>query len=74
MSDCHLELSIHAGEFQIDIVGRVMASFTLMKTNDRDKGGTRSSGSESCKSPTRPMARVYADNACIGRTPLRSAQ
>ena len=46
-----------------------MASFTLMKTNDRDKGGTRSSGSESCKSPTRPMARVYADNACIGRTP-----
>ena len=38
MSDCHLELSIHAGEFQIDIVGRVMASSILKKTNDREKG------------------------------------
>jgi diacylglycerol kinase (ATP) len=66
-SDPYLELSIHAGESRTDIVGRVMASSILKKTNDRDKGQVFRF--RKLQVTTRPMARVYADNARIGRTP-----
>ena len=34
----YVELSIHAGESETDIVGRVMAFSILKKTNDWEKG------------------------------------
>lgn len=66
-TDAYLELSVHAGESRKDIVGRVLASAVLRKNNDREKGQVFRF--RKLQVTTRPMARVYADNARVGRTP-----
>lgn len=63
----YLELSVHAGASRTDIAKRVLARVVLSKHRERGLGQVFRF--RKLEVVTKPMVRVYADNARLGRTP-----
>jgi diacylglycerol kinase (ATP) len=63
----YLELSVHAGANRMDIVMRVLARLVLRK--HREGGLGQVFKFRKLEVTTKPTARIYADNAQLGRTP-----
>jgi diacylglycerol kinase (ATP) len=65
--DPYLELSVHAGATRTDIAKRVLARVILSKHKEGGLGQVFKF--RKLEVTTKPKARIYADNAQIGRTP-----
>jgi diacylglycerol kinase (ATP) len=63
----YLELSVHAGANRMDIVMRVLARLVLRKHKEGGLGQVFKF--RKLEVTTKPTARIYADNAQLGRTP-----